>query len=407
MRPTSTLLLLPLSVATRPSLGTSLLIGPCPTLRLPLRTLTTTRYVLNSNPSNSTDPSRPPSKHIANPNFKTDRPVKITHKPVFPAPHNPFAPEPEKKVYNDITIRLLRQLNIVLGYNRRRRTTARETGRMMKGIIEAVEADKGFWYGACDLPRTFHTFFTIHYLYVVLTLTRLRALHNSIPNPLSPLPQSAFPGSPGTTPAARPPSILDTLDNLGCSLSHAKQHDYRYQQMLLTHYFNIVENEIRLMLGVEITRETETMKRLREYQERGNFARMGLDYSLGLSISTDPEEREKADSELASWVWRFIFARRGTDPAQTPSGAAGKDNKASPLTTSSSSSSSSSAGKGTGTGDLVYPEGEEMKAGKDLEMAEQIELIVRFMRRELHRLDGISDRDVIAGNVGFFGRVRS
>ncbi|OCF32284.1 hypothetical protein I316_05952 [Kwoniella heveanensis BCC8398] len=400
MRPTTALLSLPLSAAARPSVLSSSLIGPS----LRLRTLSSTRSLLDA--SNSTEPSRPPSKHIANPNFKTDRPVKITHKPVFPAPHNPFAPEPEKKVYNDITIRLLRQLNIVLGYNRRRRTTARETGRMMKGIIEAVEADKAFWYGECDLPRTFHTFFTIHYLYVVLTLTRLRALHNSIPNPLSPLPQSAFPGAPGTTPAARPPSILDTLDNLGCSLSHAKQHDYRYQQMLLTHYFNIVENEIRLMLGVEITRETETMKRLREYQERGNFARMGLDYSLGLSISTDPEERERADSELASWVWRFIFARRGTDPAQTPSSAAaaGKDGK--PAATQVATATSSTSAR-KGTGDLVYPEGEEMKAGKDLEMAEQIELIVRFMRRELHRLDGISDRDVIAGNVGFFGKVRS
>ncbi|WVF66979.1 hypothetical protein IAT40_001722 [Kwoniella sp. CBS 6097] len=401
MRPASALLSLPMSAAARPALNSSFI---APSLRL--RTLSTTRLLLDA--SNSTEPSRPPSKHIANPNFKTDRPVKITHKPVFPAPHNPFAPEPEKKVYNDITIRLLRQLNIVLGYNRRRRTTARETGRMMKGIIEAVEADKAFWYGECDLPRTFHTFFTIHYLYVVLTLTRLRALHNSIPNPLSPLPQSAFPGSPGSTPAVRPPSIFDTLDNLGCSLSHAKQHDYRYQQMLLTHYFNIVENEIRLMLGVEITRDSETMKRLREYQERGNFARLGLDYSLGLSISTDPEEREKADSELASWVWRFIFARRGTDPAQTPSGAAAvsKADKAGGASPTSSSSSGAGAG-GKGTGDLVYPEGEEMKAGKDLEMAEQIELIVRFMRRELHRLDGISDRDVIGGNVGFFGKVRS
>ncbi|WWC60229.1 uncharacterized protein I303_102795 [Kwoniella dejecticola CBS 10117] len=324
--------------------------------------------------ANATEPARPPHKHIANPKFVTDRPVKLTHKPVFPAPHNPFAPPPAQKTYNDLTLKVLRRVNKLLGYNRRRRTTARESGRMMKGIVEAVEADQEFWYGECDLPRTFHTFFTIHYLYVLLTLVRLRALPNYIANPLSPLPQSAYPGLPGTTTPLQRPSIIDTLDNLGCYFSRVKQHDYRYQQTLLTHFFNIVENEIRLMLGVEITREGETMKRLREYQERGNFARISLDYVLGLTKSDEPKDREIADAELASFVWRFIFARRGT----------GKNLQ----------------------GELVYPEGEGMKRDKELEMSEQIEQIVKFIRREVARLDTISDRDVIAGNVGLFSKVR-
>ncbi|WRT65616.1 uncharacterized protein IL334_002561 [Kwoniella shivajii] len=328
-----------------------------------------------SNPPSTTEPIRPPHKHIANPKFVTDRPVKLTHKPVFPAPHNPFAPPPAQKQYNEVTLRILRRVNKLLGYNRRRRTTARESGRMMKGIVEAVESDSAFWYGECDLPRTFHTFFTIHYLYIILTLVRLRSLPNYIPNPLSPLPQSAYPGLPGSTTPVQRPSIIDTLDNAGCSISRVKQHDYRYQQVLLTHFFNIVENEIRLMLGVEITRETETMKRLREYQERANFARMGFDYVLALTNSEVSEERELADSELASWVWRLIFGRRGT----------GDQLK----------------------GELVYPQGESMKSGKELEMADQIESIVKFIRRELKRLDQINDRDVIAGNVGMFSKVRS
>ncbi|WWC87808.1 uncharacterized protein L201_002700 [Kwoniella dendrophila CBS 6074] len=322
----------------------------------------------------STEPAKVPYKHVANPKFITDRPVKLTHKPVFPAPHNPFAPPPEQKQYNELTLRLLRRVNKLLGYNRRRRTTARESGRMMKGIVEAVENDAAFWYGECDLPRTFHTFFTIHYLYVLITLVRLRSLPNYIANPLSPLPQSAYPGLPGTTTPITRPSIIDTLDNFGCYFSRVKQHDYRYQQTLLTHFFNIVENEIRLMLGVEITRETETMKRLREYQERGNFARMSLDYVLGLTKSDDKKDNEISDSELSSFIWRFIFARRGT----------GKNLQ----------------------GELVYPQNESMKKGKELEMSEQIEQIVKFVRRELQRLDQISDRDVIAGNVGMFGPVR-
>ncbi|WVW80069.1 hypothetical protein I302_102042 [Kwoniella bestiolae CBS 10118] len=357
---------LPYSSATLRLLSTSL-----PRLQTPP---SLPKSIAGSPTTPATSPSRPPSKHIANPKFLTDRPVKITHKPVFPAPHNPFAPTPAPKTYNDLTLRVLRRVNKILGYNRRRRTTARETGRMMKGIVEAVEYDKDFWYGECDLPRTFHTFFTIHYLYVLMTLVRLRALPNYVPNPLSPLPQSAYPGLPGSTTPVQRPSIIDTLDNAGCYFSRVKQHDYRYQQVLLTHFFDIVENEIRLMLGVEITREGETMKRLREYQERGNFARMSLDYVLGLTKSEDKGDNEIADAELASFIWRFIFARRGT----------GKDLE----------------------GELTYPEGEGMKKGKELEMAEQIEAIVKFVRRELNRLDEVGDRDVVGGNVGMFGKVR-
>ncbi|WWC68702.1 uncharacterized protein I206_102636 [Kwoniella pini CBS 10737] len=355
---------------------------------IPLHPLCIRYFSTTSSILSATEPARPPHKHIANPKFVTDRPVKLTHKPVFPAPHNPFAPPPAQKTYNDLTLRLLRRVNKLLGYNRRRRTTARETGRMMKGIVEAVEADNEFWYGECDLPRTFHTFFTIHYLYVLITLIRLRSLPNYIPNPLSPLPQSAYPGLPGTTTPIKKPSIIDTLDNFGCYFSRIKQHDYRYQQTLLTHYFNIVENEIRLMLGVEITREGETMKRLREYQERGNFAKISLDYVLSLTNSSEntsenssenenlekKKDKELSDCELSSFIWRFIFARRGT-------------------------------GKNL-LGELIYPENENMKKDKELEMSEQIELIVKFIRRELNRLDQISDRDIIAGNVGIFGKVR-
>lgn len=221
----------------------------------------------------------------------------------------------------------------------------------------------------CDLPRTFHTFFSVHLVYLLITLIRLRALPNQIPNPLSPIPQSALPGQPGTTTPIQPPSLKDKFEDL---VSPA--HEYKYRQTLLTHFFNVVENEIRLMLGVEITRDSAVQTRMKDYANWWREAQLGMDYAIGLTASEDPRERAVADAELASWVWRLIFGRRGEGV--------------------------------NGQGELVYPEGEAMKEGKELEMAEQVEAIVRFIRREMARLDKISDRDVIAGNVGMFGKVR-
>ncbi|WVQ74559.1 hypothetical protein IAR50_004160 [Cryptococcus sp. DSM 104548] len=313
--------------------------------------------------------SAPPLAPKKKGKFLTDRPVKVDHTPTFPAPANPFAPAHQGTQYPPVVLRALRKVNVMLGYNGRKRTTARETGRMMAGIVEAAKRDKPFWYEECDLPKTFHTFFSIHVVYIVITLIRLRALSNDIPNPLSPIPQQRLPGQPGTTPPPESPSLLDRYQALTTG-----NHEYKYREVLLTHFFNIVENEIRLMLGAEITRDSAIKSRMQEYANWWRESQLTMDYIVGLTASEDPKERHIADAELASWVWRFIFGRRGEGV--------------------------------NGEGELVYPEGEAMKEGKELEMAEQIETIVKFVRREMARLDKISDRDVIAGNVGFFGPIR-
>ncbi|OWZ61553.1 hypothetical protein AYX15_06263 [Cryptococcus neoformans] len=333
--------------------------------QLQLRQLNSSLRPLHSTPLLLTADNNKKSKT----KFLTDRPVKVERTPAFPPPANPFAPKEEPVHYSDLTLGILWKINKLLGYNGRRRTTARESGRMMTGIIEAVKQDKVFWYEECDLPKTFHTFFSIHLVYLLITLIRLRALPNHIPNPLSPIPQSALPGQPGTTTPIQRPSLKDKFEDLVSS-----PHEYKYRQTLLTHFFNIVENEIRLMLGVEITRDSAVQTRMKDYANWWREAQLGMDYAIGLTASEDPQERAVADAELASWVWRLIFGRRGE-------GA-------------------------NGQGELVYPEGEGLKEGKELEMAEQVEVIVRFIRREMARLDKISDRDVIAGNVGMFGKVR-
>lgn len=81
---------------------------------------------------------------------------------IFPAPRNPWDTEAEvrsaessssaatsmqpKQKYSDTQIKMVRGLARIMGYNSRATTTIRETGRMMRGIVEGIERDKEFWY---------------------------------------------------------------------------------------------------------------------------------------------------------------------------------------------------------------------------------------------------------------------
>lgn len=137
-----------------------------------------------------------------------------------------------------------------------------------------------------------------------------------------------------------------------------------YPTELLSHFFELAESQMRIVLG-RGERERVIRKYMEEMGEQWKGAGAGLDYVLGLGISEDPSEYTRSDSELASWAWRNLFASRGlTDP--NPPLAAPID---------------------------------------EMEFIEELEKVVRFVRRELSRLDAISDQDVLYGNIGEWGRV--
>jgi hypothetical protein len=125
----------------------------------------------------------------------------------------------------------------------------------------------------------------------------------------------------------------------------------------------MAESEMRQVLG-RGERERVVRKYMDEMGEQWKGAGVGLDYALGLTASEELAEREKADAELASWVWRNLFASRGL------------------------------------TAGPPLPEGQ---AEVDGDMAEQLEKVVRFVRREMSRLDALSDEDVMNGNIGAWG----
>ncbi len=79
-----------------------------------------------------------------------NEPIPMKAKPQFPAPVDPFNPAPAKQKpageYSESTKNLVRGVAKLLGYNSKASTAIRETGRMMRGIVTAVEKERSFWY---------------------------------------------------------------------------------------------------------------------------------------------------------------------------------------------------------------------------------------------------------------------
>lgn len=294
---------------------------------------------------NPTPPRSKPRKNLS--------PVPLpSPQPIFPAPNNPFHPQPapQPKEYSETTKTLVRGVAKLMGYNSRASTTIRETGRMMKGIVEAVDRDHAFWYDQCRLPPTYQTFFQLHLLYILILLPRLRSLpaHTTV---TSPVPEPAAPSAPSNTPDSQPISIL------------TKANYEAYPGELLDHFFELAESQMRIVLG-QGERERVIQKYMAEMAEQWKGAGAGLDYVLGLSLSENPADNARADEELASWVWRNLFQGKGLTATPLPG------------TTAESS---------------------------DVDLAEKVERVVRFVRREFSRLDRIPDGDVLGGNIGAWG----
>lgn len=85
-------------------------------------------------------------------------PYTISQPPQFPPPSDPFieqpAPAPGQvpsparpaQEYSDTTKAVVRGVARLMGYNSKASTAIRETQRMMRGVVEAVERDRAFWY---------------------------------------------------------------------------------------------------------------------------------------------------------------------------------------------------------------------------------------------------------------------
>jgi cytochrome b pre-mRNA-processing protein 3 len=151
-----------------------------------------------------------------------------------------------------------------------------------------------------------------------------------------------------------------------------KPHYDSYPAEFINHFFELAESQMRRVLG-RGERERVVTKYMSEMAEQWRGAGVGLDYVLGLQSSSQPADVELADAELASWIWRNLFGSRGLG-APAPG--------------------------------LVDPSMADEFGIKEVEMTEQLEQVIRFVRKEMARLDRVSHRDVLDGNIGRWGSVK-
>ncbi len=131
---------------------------------------------------------------------------------------------------------------------------------------------------------------------------------------------------------------------------------------------------MRVTLG-EGERERVVRKYMQEMGEQWKGASVGFDYAIARGQHSVVEgheelgeaEGEGGDAEVASWIWRNLFGARGA-PVGVPSKSEGPDIN-------------------------------------DLKLAGQLAKSVAFVRREMYRLDQLTDEDVMNGEVGEFGAV--
>lgn len=208
----------------------------------------------------------------------------------------------------------------------------------------------------CSLPDTYQTFFQLHLLYLLLLIPRLRSLRtvpSTIPNP-------------STTASI-------------------------YQTELLQHFFNLAENQMRQTLGAG-ERERTVSKYMQSFGEQWKGGGLGFDYALakgnGGVLGVEEQGEDEGDNtsggdvELAGWVWRNLFSASFSDGSlQAPPSPPGLGQEVDPAMTEL---------------DLAI---------KDLMLASNLQKITMFIRREIGRLERLTDEEVLSGEIGAFGRV--
>ena len=94
---------------------------------------------------NSAGPSTPVQKQPI-----SSEPYTMIGKPQYPPPANPYEPDEKPRQiprYSATTKAIVLAVGRLLGFNSAPSVAIRETGRMMTGIVDALERDREFWYG--------------------------------------------------------------------------------------------------------------------------------------------------------------------------------------------------------------------------------------------------------------------
>ncbi|KAF8637500.1 hypothetical protein AX17_002785 [Amanita inopinata Kibby_2008] len=265
----------------------------------------------------------------------------------------------------------------VLGYGSPKQLAGRRAFALYQNICaERPDEDKEFWQKKCHLPPTFQSWFTVTNLHIWLLTCRLRAL---------------------------PPS-----------------HGKHYVQALIDHFFFDVDDRIRAVLqppakptppytfvssfytnpGAPSSDDPSkprgrapdrlVTRQMKIFKEQ--WAGMGLSFDLALV---------QGDMEMASAVWRNLLGARGARGIAYPEQGSPTFRRAVNLAGGqvvnvAKVDFAMEETKDDGSGVHDFPPHE---ADKYVEYPELMLEIVGYVRRELARLEQLSDEDIISGDL--------
>ncbi|THH04728.1 hypothetical protein EW145_g5312 [Phellinidium pouzarii] len=308
-----------------------------------------------------------PSPHGLKPS-KSSQPEVYEYKKPPPAPETWLAQYLKR---SPKALRVFTSVTGALGMGNPRQVAGRISFHYYQNACAVRELEeRDFWHKECRLPPTFQTWFTVTNLHVWLLTVRFRA----IPSP----------------------------------------YGENFVQGLVDHFFLDVEDRIRQALSQKAPERlvSRQMKVLRE-----QWAGLGLsfDYALGLSspfaTSVAGARSGDGDAEIAAAVWRNFLGARGARGIDDPgpgrlrhsvniSGEYGKV-KLSKDKPEDSLRQLEETDDGSGVYDFV---GEDVKLY--VRYPELMRALVGYVRRELTRLEQISDAEIIEGRgLGEFGKI--
>jgi len=242
------------------------------------------------------------------------------------------------KVYSQRTVKIVGAIGKLLGYTLQKSTAVTLTSDYYDRCAARFEMEKQFWVQECGLPDSFQTWFQVTQLHMWLLTVRFR----SMKAPLGKYYIQEFVNH----------SFLDTEDRI------------RGPQNKITKG-TLIKNYMKILL----------------HQHRG-FQTV-LDYA----ISREPQLNQ-TDQFLAGVIWRNLF---GAAWGKGMGGVKGIfDSKEEPPVTSSQSSPSTTTS---------LEDEQEHSLENDVKFPEILERLVIFIRKELVRLDQVSDKTIITGQT--------
>ncbi|KAI7959724.1 hypothetical protein MJO28_003515 [Puccinia striiformis f. sp. tritici] len=240
------------------------------------------------------------------------------------------------KAYSPTTVKIVGAIGRLLGYTLQKSTAVTLTSDYYDRCAARFEIEKQFWVEECGLPDSFQTWFQVTQLHMWLITVRFR----SMKAPLGKYYLQEFVNH----------SFLDTEDRI------------RGPQNKITKG-TLIKNYMKILL----------------HQHRG------FQTVLDWAISRDPELNQ-SDQFLAGVIWRNLFGAawgKGMGGVKGIFDSKEDQPTTTPLQLPSTSEDEDPEQLHTFENDVKFPE--------------TLERLVIFIRRELVRLDQVSDKTIITG----------